>query len=123
MEILKRITKILDYYNYSRIMLAKKININENTFNRYFLPDQEDKFLGCLWKIHAVFPEISRNWLFFGEGEMFDKTESSPEISSLQKKIEELEHEITEERKLNRQLTARLLNEETEKDTLTKRSA
>lgn len=117
MYLFEKIDKLLEHYNYSRIMLAKKIDVPTATFNRYFSENQEDKLRGCLWKIHEVFPEISRNWLFFGEGEMFDKIESNPEINSLQNQIKELEQEIKEERKLNRQLTNKLLDAETEKDT------
>lgn len=118
MHLFEKVDKLLEHYNFSRIMLSKKIDIPSATFNRYFTPDHEDKLRACLWKIHEVFPEVSRNWLFFDEGEMFDKAENNPKITQLQKKVDELEQEVTEERKINRQLTARLLIEGTpEKDT------
>lgn len=118
MELYKKVDQLLAHYNFSRSALAKEINVHVNTFGRYFTPDQEDKLRACLWKIHEVFPEVSRNWLFFDEGEMFDKEENNPKITQLQKKVDELEQEVTEERKINRQLTARLLIEGTpEKDT------
>lgn len=120
MELYKRIDCLLSHYNLSRSALAKEINIHVNTFGRYFIPDQEDKLRACLWKIHEVFPDISRDWLFFGEGEMFDKAENNPKIAQLQKKVDELEQEVSEERKINRQLTARLLIEGKPEDDIKK---
>lgn len=108
MYLFEQIDKLLEHYNYSRIMLAKKIDVPTATFNRYFSLEQEDKLRGCLWKIHKVFPEISRNWLFFDEGEMFDKIENNSETK---KTIENLKNELQEERKLNRQLQNELIAE------------
>ncbi len=113
MQLFQKIDNILKYYNFSRIMLAKKINIHVATFNRYFTPDQEDKLRSCLWDIHKIFPEISRDWLFFDEGEMFLTSNNNSFLSDkeLEKKNIELQNELFEERKLNRKLQSELIEE------------
>lgn len=110
MYLFEKINDLLKFYNYSRIMLAKKIDVPTATFNRYFTPDQEDKLRACLWKIHQIFPEISRDWLFFDEGEMFEKKENI-QLIKLQKENEELKQENSEINKMNRQLQAELIEE------------
>lgn len=63
-------------------------------------------------KILVVYPQLSRDWLFFGEGEMLDAArtvEASALPDTKDRRIAELEEELKEERRLNRRLTERLL--------------
>lgn len=59
----------------------------------------------------TTYPKVSRDWLYFGEGEMLTRdapAETAP-ASDCQRRIAELEAELKEERALNRRLTERLL--------------
>lgn len=114
MELYERVEQILRHHKMPRYALAKKLGVAQNTFTRYFCMDQQAKLSQYLWDIHALFPDIRREWLFFGEGEMLDSGQPSAiaggnGTEALKSRLAELEAELREERHLNRQLTTRLL--------------
>ncbi len=76
MEVFERVTEVLKAKKLARYQLAEMVGAKQNTFNRYFDLENQDKLTPYLWKILELFPDISRDWLFFGEGEM---TAGSPE--------------------------------------------
>lgn len=99
--------------------LSEKLGIAQTTFNGYLKESRQSNLWEILPQILKLYPDVNRDWLYFGEGEMLDKSEkASPEtIQELKAKIQELEQELSETNKINRQLTARLLIEGTpEKD-------
>lgn len=50
--------------------LAEMLEIKQNTFSGYLKPERQDNLWPLLPKILALFPRLSRNWLYFGEGPM-----------------------------------------------------
>lgn len=114
MELFERVEQVLWHNKMPRYALAKKLGVAQNTFTRYFCMEQQAKLSQYLWDIHALFPDIRREWLFFGEGEMLDSGQPFAEVNgsgteALKNRVAELEAELREERHLNRQLTTRLL--------------
>jgi len=61
--------------------LAKQLNIRQTTFNSWFSVNRQDCLLPVLRRILELFPHISRNWLFFGEGEMVEPETGGPPVS------------------------------------------
>lgn len=120
MQLFERVRLLAKTKERSVSAFSDKLKIAQATFNGYLKESRQNNLWEILPQILQLYPDVSRDWLYFGEGEMLDKSEkASPEtIQELKAKIQELEQEVTEERKINRQLTARLLIEGTpEKDT------
>lgn len=120
MQLFERVRLLAKTKERSVSAFSDKLKIAQATFNGYLKESRQNNLWEILPQILQLYPDVSRDWLYFGEGEMLDKNEkASPEtIQELKAKIQELEQEVTEERKINRQLTARLLIEGTpEKDT------
>lgn len=114
MELFERVDYILNQKGLSRKALASKLGVPQSTFTMYFSVSRQDKLAPLLWKLAELWPDVPRNWLFFGEGEEPEvhPTLDAPTAEALaeaQGRIRELEAELSEERRLNRQLTARLL--------------
>ncbi len=88
-----------------------RLFITQN-FQAYLTEARQDNLWPLLPKILEIFPELNRDWLYFGEGAMFTRNnvpEGPTSPHDCQRRITELEAELKEERALNRRLTERLL--------------
>ena len=70
MELYERVDVVVKRLAKSRTHLAKQFNIKQTTFNSWFSRDRQDYLLPVLFKILELYPHVSRDWLFFGEGDM-----------------------------------------------------
>jgi hypothetical protein len=52
--------------------LAKQLNIKQTTFNSWFSRARQDNLWPVLFPILKLYPYVSRDWLFFGEGAMLE---------------------------------------------------
>ena len=109
MELHERVDAVIKRMAKSRTHLAKQLDIEQTTFNTWFSRDRQDYLLPTLFKILELYPHISRDWLFFGEGEMVEtKTDGPPVSQSREKelllKIEQLSGLLV---KLENQVAAR----------------
>lgn len=50
--------------------LAEMLEIKQNTFSGYLKLERQDNLWPLLPRMLALFPRLSRNWLYFGEGPM-----------------------------------------------------
>lgn len=119
MQLYERIRFLSKIKEKSLSAFSEKLGYQQNTFNGYLKESRQSNLWEILPQILELYPDVSRDWLYFGEGEMLIQNEkASPEtIQELKAKIHELEQELSETNKINRQLTARLLIEGTpEKD-------
>jgi len=66
--------------------MAKQLNIKQTTFNSWFTRDRQGYLLPILFQILELCPHISREWLFFGEGEMVKTEMDGPLISQKREK-------------------------------------
>ena len=66
----QRVKKICSSIRLSETELAKALGIKQSTFNKY-LNERCDKLWRLLPKILELHPSVSREWLYFGEGEIF----------------------------------------------------
>lgn len=74
MELFQRIDYVLKERGLSRKALASLLGIPQSTFTMYFSESRQEKIKPWLWHIAELWPDVSRNWLFFGEGEMTEET-------------------------------------------------
>lgn len=115
MELFQRLLQLVELLaENSQSRFAKSIGLSQQTFNNYLNPEGQQKIRKTLLDtILSVYPQINRKWLFFGEGQMFVSEKSGAQMDTpaeLQRRIAELEAELKEERRLNRDLTRRLLD-------------
>ena len=111
MSIAERVLNILEYNNISKSELARRLGEKQPTINRYLTLEHQEKLSPYLWTMLELFPHVSREWLFFGEGEMLSKANpTNAKLDELKAEISELENELKQERQQNRKLTDQLLN-------------
>lgn len=103
--------------------LAEKLGKGQSRFNAYLNETRQNNLWPLLPQILELYPDVSRDWLYFGEGEMIASSPTAAQVGELETEldaanamldakdaeIERLRSELDEERRLNRTLTARLL--------------
>ncbi|WP_337519557.1 hypothetical protein [Desulfovibrio sp.] len=114
MELYERLIKLTEIFtDNSQAKFARSIGLFQQTFHGYLNPDGQQKIRKVvLDAILTTYPEVNRDWLYFGEGAMFtcnNVPEAPTSPHDCQRRITELEAELKEERALNRRLTERLL--------------
>lgn len=82
MFLFERVNDIVKMDKRRGVSLAESIGINPHTFRGYLKESREHKLNPLLEKILAVHPEISRDWLFFDEGDMYSAKKSTPSMAS-----------------------------------------
>lgn len=70
MELFERIRQIIDFYGLSEAKAADALGYHPRTFNGYMSLTRQDNLWPLLPKILELFPQVSRDWLYFEEGEM-----------------------------------------------------
>lgn len=72
MEMYQRIIKIIEIFaDNSQTRLAKRLSVPQSTFHDYLNPVGQSKIRKSLLDaLHAAYPQVSRDWLYFGEGDM-----------------------------------------------------
>lgn len=115
MELYQRLLQLVELLaNNSQAKFAKGVGLSQQTFNNYLNPDGQQKIRKSLLdKVLTIYPEVNRDWLFFDEGEPLGGKKTASDALLCQndkdRRIAELEAELAEERRLNRQLITRLL--------------
>ena len=82
MELYERVDELVRYSGQSRSGLAKQLRIKQTTFNGYFSKEKQKSLWPLLVEMLGFFPQISREWLFFGEGEMLITKETDRPLLS-----------------------------------------
>lgn len=112
MLLFQRVKEVASVLAGSQTILGEKLGFSSpRTFQAYLTEARQDNLWPLLPKIIEIFPEIRRDWLYFGEGAMLAShaPAETATVSDCQRRIAELEAELKEERALNRRLTERLL--------------
>lgn len=123
MELYERIEAVIQQKKTNKKNVATLLGIPHNTFGRYFCLKHQRKLGMLLWDLAALWPDVSRDWLYFGEGEMLSASPTAAQVNELKAEldaanakldtkdaeIERLRSELDEANRLNRTLTAKLL--------------
>ncbi|MEI3478555.1 MAG: hypothetical protein V8Q84_04900 [Bilophila sp.] len=104
MELFNRIKEISKYFTGSDKALAEKLGFKQATFSGYLNEKRQDNLWPLLPKILLLFPSLSRDWLYFGEGPMLkpeqEINQSESPVPSLElstgERVTHLESEVTE---------------------------
>jgi len=86
MELYERVDVVIRRMAKSRSNMAKQLNINQTTFNNWFSQGRQSNLLPVLFRILEFYPNISRDWLFFDEGEMLKSEFDGPPVSQKREK-------------------------------------
>jgi hypothetical protein len=70
MELFQRVNRVAQEIAGSQVKLAEALGIIPRTLNGYLNEARQKKLWPLLDKILAVYPQLSRAWLYNGEGEM-----------------------------------------------------
>lgn len=80
MELFNRVKEIAKHFAGSDKALAEKLGFKQATFSGYLNEKRQDNLWPLLPSILSLFPSLSRDWLYFGEGSMLktDATKAQP---------------------------------------------
>lgn len=68
-KLFERVKYIASKLAGSQAILSEQLGINRRTFEGYFKKERENSLWPLLPQILTLYPQIQRNWLYFGEGE------------------------------------------------------
>lgn len=113
MELFQRLLQLVELFeNNSQTQFAKRIGLSQQTCNNYLKFEGQQKIRKALLdKILTVYPQVNRDWLFFGEGEMLGRDQASfvtpsaaDQSMTLQKALEEIVRLNQENRELRNRM-------------------
>lgn len=79
MHLFERLNEIAEKISGSQTKMAKDLGIPQGTFNGYLNADGQTKIrMTLMEKILAIYPNVSREWLYFGEGDMLKSEQQMP---------------------------------------------
>lgn len=97
--------------------LAEKLGKGQSRFNAYLNEQRQNNLWPLRPSILELYPDVSRDWLYFGEGEMIAAANPTPEQFSelqhenqqLRDELEALKKELSETNRLYKNVSARLI--------------
>ena len=123
MQLFQRVRTLAKTKAGSAKKLGELLGKSQPVFQGYLNETRQNNLWPLLPQILELYPDVSRDWLYFGEGEMIASSPTAAQVGELETEldaanamldakdaeIERLRSELDEERRLNRTLTARLL--------------
>ncbi len=105
MDLYKRVIQVSEEIAGSRAKLAEKLALEARTFQGYLKEPRQKNLWPLLPQILEIYPQISRNWLYFGEGEILSNNQKSAEppnedTLSLQRECELLRSQLADKDKI-----------------------
>lgn len=76
-----RIRAIMEMYNMTQQTFAQKLNLSPAAISSIFT-GRTNPTNNHIQAIHKAFPEVSTNWVLFGEGEMLDSSSASSAVEA-----------------------------------------
>lgn len=94
----ERINNILEIKQISKRELAKMAGVSTATIYLHFKNKKREYLVKYLDKLSKIFPDISKEWLYFGTGEMYAHSSLYPietkDVELLKKSIDIFESEL-----------------------------
>ena len=113
-QLYNRVRYLLKIKRYSQEMLAEYLGVPQTTLSRWLTEGSQKNLFPHLERLLTLWPDVNPEWLYRNIGEPFGVGHSvvgqgDRALAAMQAKVEQLEAELSAERHLNRQLTAKLL--------------
>lgn len=70
MQLFERVKAVAEQLAPSQTSLGKALGLTQSKFNQYLNAVSEKNLWQYLPRILEIYPQVSREWLYFGEGEM-----------------------------------------------------
>lgn len=94
-------------------MLAEYFGVPQTTLSRWLTEGSQKNLFSHLEGLLALWPDVNPDWLYRDRGEPLGSGENARAdeevLAEMRAKVQQLEAELSAERQLNRQLTAKLL--------------
>ena len=82
MQLYQRVKFIAEKLSGSQANLARHLNVHERTFQNYLNEKREDNLWPLLGPIWRLYPQVRREWLWWGEGEAFEEQPAGHAVPS-----------------------------------------
>ena len=82
MQLYQRVQFIAEKLSGSQANLARHLNVHERTFQNYLNEKREDNLWPLLGPIWRLYPQVRREWLWWGEGEAFEEQPAGHAVPS-----------------------------------------
>lgn len=92
-DFVKRLEKILEYYQLTATAFAEEIDFNRSTIS-HLLSGRNKPSLEFVMKLLQKFPEVEMNWLLLGKGNFPSTSEGKTIIAPTKQKSEAKEKNI-----------------------------
>ena len=123
MQLFQRVRTLAKTKEGSAKKLGELLGKSQPVFQGYLNETRQNNLWPLLPQILELYPDVSRDWLYFGEGEMLSASPTAAQVNELKAEldaanakldtkdaeIERLRSELDEANRLNRTLTAKLL--------------
>lgn len=95
MELYQRIKLLAKTLAKSDKTLGEMLGLKQSTFSGYLKKSRQDNLWPLLPRILMLFPEVSRDWLYFGEGTMLEPdTAQREKEKSLSLQLSDIDEQV-----------------------------
>lgn len=116
MQLFQRVKHIAKNKAGSAKSLGEALGLSQSRFNGYLNETRQNNLWPLLPQILELYPDVSRDWLYFGEGEMIASSPTAAQVDELKEKadsqqaeIERLRAELERVNRLYQNVSAKLL--------------
>lgn len=83
METWERIQKIIDDKKLNVTRFSKAVGIGNNVTISKIIKERREPFEGTMMKIVNAFPDIRKEWILYGEGDMYERSPYKPTSNAI----------------------------------------
>lgn len=116
MQLFQRVKHLAKNKAGSAKSLGVALGLSQSRFNGYLNETRQNNLWPLLPQILELFPDVSRDWLYFGEGEMIASSPTAAQVDELLQKLEakkaeneRLRSELERVNRLYQNVSAKLL--------------
>ncbi len=88
MQLFQRVKHIAKNKAGSAKSLGEALGLSQSRFNGYLNETRQNNLWPLLPQILELFPDVSRDWLYFGEGEMIASSPTAAQVGELKTKLD-----------------------------------
>ena len=108
MELFQRVKILAKAKEGSVKGLAARLNKGQSLFNAYLNEKRQHNLWPLLPQILELYPDVSRDWLYFGEGEMLSASPTAARVDELEAELDAANAKLEAQQVENERLRAEL---------------